>query len=310
MKTQTQKMRPIPTSVSMEEFLRTKTFLLKETEPWMQELKESVAGECAEILKGMYLTDDERLEVMYGNQRTEEWDEKRKNKVTGSMGGAAVGHSGYDNIRATVKKMLYPEKCTSAAMKRGTKLEPHIFAMAAVFFEKHYQTGNDDIWLEEVGLCIDKEYPWLGASTDGILHVNGKRTILEIKAPSSRKIDVIPEDYYDQMHIQMFCLKIKDGWFIVYTPEKLVCMYFQFNQKYWDQHLFPALQFFFMELFLWRLCLKNKGLLKHKDVDPKRPAKRAAPKKATETKESDDEEDSEDDFEQFFEKPETKRKRK
>lgn len=57
--------------------------------------------------------------------------------------------------------------------------------------------------VEESGLLIHPEIPWLGASPDGYLPISGK--LIEIKCPFSRDIDesYIPKYYWIQMQIQM-----------------------------------------------------------------------------------------------------------
>jgi hypothetical protein len=67
--------------------------------------------------------------------------------------------------------------------------------------QKYEKLGYQKVWMEETGLLISKEYPWLGVSSDGLLHLekDGIEEIvtIEIKGPPKGKFyPGIPRYYF------------------------------------------------------------------------------------------------------------------
>jgi len=92
---------------------------------------------------------------------------------------------------------------------------------------------------------------------------------LEIKCPSKKPYDEIPWIYYDQIQFGMFNLGLKWCDFYAWTPHagtKLGKQYaltwlkmhdlrknperFAFNERYWNEELYPKLENFYMNKFL------------------------------------------------------------
>ena len=64
-----------------------------------------------------------------------------------------------------------------------------------------YRLLNNNVKIYDFGLCVHAEYPWLGASPDGITEDG---VMLEIKCPFKRKVsDTVPLYYYSQVQLQM-----------------------------------------------------------------------------------------------------------
>lgn len=224
--------------------------------------------EKAEFLESLVVTDEERREIMYAPQRTDEWKGHREKRLTASNFGAAAGHNKHCPIAKLLKQMLWPEPFTNEAIERGIKMEPHIFQQAEIYFSDYYRrNGYESIWLEEVGLYISKTHAWLAASSDGLLHLDDKTLTIEIKAPKKLPKNIHPY-YFDQIQGTMACLGIKEAWFIVYGVDKTEYRRFPFNEQYWKEQLFPALQYYYMNLFLPRYLLKKKGLLPYGEINP------------------------------------------
>lgn len=107
---------------------------------------------------------------------------------------------------------------------------------------KRYYEARNEVVIEERGLMLHPDYPWLGASTDGFL--SDPPSAVEIKCPLfkgsielDRLIDVVrgkgskqwflvldnenirlnrTHDYHYQCQIQMACLEVSRCIFIVY----------------------------------------------------------------------------------------------
>lgn len=84
--------------------------------------------------------------------------------------------------------------------------------------------------VQEVGLIVQPDFPFLGASPDGIVLDNGDVIVLEIKCPKSCEDSVIRTSYvgadgtlnrnhlyFTQVQLQLFCTNAKVCHFFVYS---------------------------------------------------------------------------------------------
>lgn len=221
--------------------------------------------------------DHERRKFIYCmEQGTAEWKKSRKYRLTASIFGSAAGHNKNQSVAATLKNLLWPTSFSTPATRKGNKMEQHVFDKILVFVEEHYRKllpedqreTNEAVWMENVGLYVKDEHSWLAASLDGILHVGGKQIGIEIKVPSTNTMDIIPTAYYDQTQGQMACKGLDEVWFVVDLCDRLNIRRFVFNQFYWDTHLYPALEYFYMDLYLPRLYLKKLGYITKGQIEP------------------------------------------
>ena len=142
-------------------------------------------------------------------QLSEEWFTARLGKVTASRvkdvmaktkSGPAATRTNYMMEllcqRLTGKR---EESFTSAAMQRGTDLEP----IARMTYELN--TGNE---VTEAEFIVHPEYSAMGASPDGFVGDDG---LIEVKCPNTAKhlaciqSDSYDKQYYPQMQFQMAC---------------------------------------------------------------------------------------------------------
>ena len=143
-----------------------------------------------------------RLPLM--KQRSEEWFEARKSRLTASDLYDAV-KGGNVSIKLAKKKANIIVDTINynaiPALKWGTMFEP----MAT----RCYSQKMNNIDIHDFGLICDKENKHFGASPDGI---NELGIMLEIKCPYSRKIvdGVIPEKYKMQIQGQLAVCKLKE----------------------------------------------------------------------------------------------------
>jgi putative phage-type endonuclease len=142
------------------------------------------------------------LELPLIKQRTTEWYEARKTRLTASDLDEAIKPS---NNRLAMKKAGIIEDTTNyntlAPLKWGTMFE----AMAI----RSYSQERDDITVHEFGLI---KHPFLenfGASPDGI---NDLGIMIEIKCPYSRSIidNSIPNKYYKQIQGQLAVCELEE----------------------------------------------------------------------------------------------------
>ena len=143
-------------------------------------------------------------------QRTQEWFDARKGRVTASIAGALLGMSPHmskaDAMRVLVRSMhdLPSEFQGNVATEYGTFHEEGALA------EYKMETGNK---VEAKGFLPFQD--WLGASPDGLVNVYG---MVEIKCPFGKRKENPPQfksihelpHYYAQMQIQMLCSNDRD----------------------------------------------------------------------------------------------------
>ena len=137
-------------------------------------------------------------------QRSKEWHELRKNRLTASDLADAIAN----NNKAIIKKKagLYHDNSNICyknlkPLVWGTMFEP----MAT----RCYSQKNNDIIVNEFGLIPDKKLKHFGASPDGITELG---IMIEIKCPISRKIidGEIPEKYYMQIQGQLAVCNLEE----------------------------------------------------------------------------------------------------
>lgn len=139
--------------------------------------------------------------IPFVEQRSEEWYNIRKNLITASDFGDALGIEKFG--KKGDPKKFYQKKCGYD--------EPPPFDTASVFlkwgvmFEDvacNIYKSRTGIHIHDFGILKNPRHPFLGASPDGI---NDMGVMLEIKCPYKRKItdDSILKQYYYQIQGQL-----------------------------------------------------------------------------------------------------------
>lgn len=152
----------------------------------------------------------ELIAATYAEQRSQEWLELRENMITASDVASALGENHYESPDAFVKKKVLRTKWAgNAATAHGTLLEP----IARDLYDA--RTGRTS---HEVGLVQHREYPWLGASPDGITEDG---ILVEIKCPLTRKIEAkVPKHYWPQVQLQLEITDLEECDFVQFRPAK------------------------------------------------------------------------------------------
>lgn len=192
-------------------------------------------------------------------QRSPEWFEQRKRKITGSNIGAILGCDPFrkpkDVMRAMVRSSLGAESefTGNIATEYGTKFES--FAIADLEME----TGLNVV---ETGFHVSTEYEWLGASPDGLINDDA---VLEVKCPFGKRDsdqfkDIIEQPhYYAQMQIEMLCTGRKKCHFYQWSQVGSKLDFIELSQIWLDENL-PKLKDFY-DQFLLELKSPDKHLL-------------------------------------------------
>lgn len=181
-------------------------------------------------------------------QRTPEWFEARKGRITGSAIGAILGLSPFATPADVMRRMVRDyhgeesEFKGNIATEHGTKNEPNALADFAM------QHGDYD----ECGFFVHPDFEWLGASPDGLVGDDG---MVEIKCPYGLRHATAEGEfkpiskqmhYYAQMQYQMFCTGRKWCKFYQWSPYADKCELVNFDPSFIEDTL-PQLKAFYDE---------------------------------------------------------------
>ena len=182
-------------------------------------------------------------------QRSQEWFDARKGRVTGSMVGAALGLDPNTSRDEAMRRMvrayqgLPSEFVGNIATSWGTNHEEE----AREAFE--YDQGINVI---PASFVVHPEYEWLGASPDGYVR---DYALLEIKCPFGLRDKAKPvpfksikeqPHYYAQIQIQLFCTDRISCYFWQWTPNDQRLEIVDVDHAWIDENL-PKLEAFYSE---------------------------------------------------------------
>jgi len=198
-------------------------------------------------------------------QRTPEWYEARKHRVTGSNVGAILGLSPFMKPKDVMRKMVRdyqnaPSEFTgNAATDYGTFHE----RIAKMDYELEYNQT-----ITEVGFYTYED--WLGASPDGFLD---NETLIEIKCPYGQRDKNPPvfkhlyeqPHYYSQMQIQMFVTNTIACKFYQWSPHGQSLWHVSL-MPFWIEENLPKLKTFYDEYLIERELPNAQKYLDDKHV--------------------------------------------
>jgi putative phage-type endonuclease len=200
----------------------------------------------------------------YAEQRSQEWLDLRENMITASDVASALGENRYESPDSFVKKKVLRTKWAgNAATAHGTLLEPFV---RDLYDQKFNRKSH------EIGLVQHREYPWLGASPDGVTEDG---ILVEIKCPLTRKIEPkVPAHYLPQVQLQLEITDLDECDFVQYRPgdansvppkaEEFVVVRVHRDRE-WFARVLPALE------VVWQRVLKGRteGLCEILDESPR-----------------------------------------
>ncbi len=210
------------------------------------------------------------------NQGDTDWLLVRLGRPSGSNCGALIGHNNFDysdNPDDTAKEIAGLKKKEideqqREAMDHGKRMES---------FGRDWYSNTRRVKVGEIGFVVPKWDLDIGVSIDG--DVIGTDGIIEIKAPKNmyrlletymfyqkrgvanpNNFSHIPIAHYDQMHLGMAVLKKKWCDYIVYctSENKVFTQRIPFNEKYWNEVMYPALKFAIQQKI--KPLLRNVGI--------------------------------------------------
>ncbi len=173
-------------------------------------------------------------------QKSPEWFEARKNRLTASVVGAVLDEAPY-MTRDEVMRMMVREYHDAPKEWHGNVATEYGNANEdGARWQYELETGN-----EVKPAFFDTYEDWLGASADGYIEHDG---LIEIKCPYSKKIKSIKDQphYYSQIQVQLLCTGREWCHFYTFTPEKSNLETVEWDQEWHDKNM-PVLRQFYAE---------------------------------------------------------------
>lgn len=151
-------------------------------------------------------------------QRSPEWFEARKKRVTGSMVGAILGLNPYMTPEDAMRSMVREAHGAEREFSGNVATEYGTFHEAGAVQDFQMATGMK---VEPAGFVTHGD--WLGASPDGYVGAHG---LIEVKCPYGQRDKEAPVfksakeqmHYWAQMQIQMFVTGRDHCWFWQWAP--------------------------------------------------------------------------------------------
>lgn len=208
-------------------------------------------------------------------QRSQEWFNQRRNKLTSSDAGTALGLNPYQKpVELLFKKCGAGKPFTgNEATLYGQKYEDEAIEKYCMAMGKRNHEFGLIAWDEVNREPTEPVIPWMAGSTDGIAEdVLGLEdlVVLEVKCPFRRKIKYgeCPEYYYPQVQLNMAILNIDKADFIEYRPAlygkpmELNIVRIHRDRDWFDKN-YPIMDGLWDEIMLWR----NRGIHQHPEYE-------------------------------------------
>lgn len=179
-------------------------------------------------------------------QRTQEWFEARKNRLTASNVGAVLGLDPFRNREDVMRSMVREYHGAPSEFTGNVATEWGVYNEAGAIAEFEMETG---IKVDKCGFYPYED--WLGASPDGLI---GEDAIIENKCPFGKRKDENPEfkslvdqiHYYAQVQVQLLCTNRMTAYFNQWTPYETKTEAVGVDQDWRDTYM-PILRQFYAE---------------------------------------------------------------
>eukprot|EP00466_Bigelowiella_natans_P016007 jgi/Bigna1/85580/estExt_fgenesh1_pg.C_40415 len=201
------------------------------------------------------------------------WIDARRYRITASDFSSAAGFDGRSKSVVWSKVWRW-NKFSSGGIGQewGVRMEPR----ARMEYEERIKNISQDsnTWVEEVGIVVNPDFPWISCSPDGIIHTTNNGTgLLEIKCPLRRMPSAgsMPRRHWDQIQGSMGILGLDWCDYVIWMPKEIRITRYEFDRGYWNEKLLPNLKRFYLNDLLPALVLKENELLIENSLTPKHP---------------------------------------
>ena len=207
-------------------------------------------------------------------QGTTRWHELRACRVTASNFGSVHRTNTYCSPADLLRNILWPSSMDSVAMRYGSLNEKGALFRFSEWLTEHADRPDLPIFIDEPGIWLSAQYPFLAGSPDGVLYEtvdarpieNGggmyyrcRRSLVEIKTPwklrnrvagaefyppchqRNGRQNCIPCAYYDQIQGNAPLMGLGFVYFIVLSPSGFHVIVEPYDPVYVTQSLLPNL---------------------------------------------------------------------
>jgi hypothetical protein len=182
------------------------------------------------------------------------WHYERRWRITASNFGSVISCTSRRNKAKLCEVLFKSSFAGNKATNHGLKYEK----VAIQMLEKHL-----GMKVTSCGLFINSNYPFLGASPDGLI---GADAIVEVKCPfAAREMNIIPgkmfpflmnnndgeivvnprHKYFAQILGQLAISQRLRCYFVVYTFKQVSVTEVAFDEQVWNISMLPKLQYFY-----------------------------------------------------------------
>lgn len=226
-------------------------------------------------------------------QGSPEWLKLRFGRITASNFGSITGTNRYASPNDYLRSLLWNTRMDGKAMRWGS-INEHV---ASKLFQQFLarEVGDDQVLVEDRGIWIPSDLPYVGGSPDGIVYqvesvveansdyevLQCSRCLLEIKTPwkvrdrkpgepfyphievpqGSGRWGACPEYYMDQVNGNCGLMGLKAAYFVVLTRAGFQVTYIPFAEDYWGSLLRPKLERFYTDSVRPSQALRQSGKL-------------------------------------------------
>lgn len=188
----------------------------------------------------------------YGNlpeQRTPEWYEQRKNKITASNVAKIVGEDKhysakrYFEERAGLRKVEPMSDFVKQMLEHGVVNENRALAQ----YQRDPRYGAEQKCIFDFGLCGHPSIPWLAGSPDGITEDG---ILLEVKCPARRRIipGEVPAHYMSQVQVLLEIFDLEEAHFIQWKPNEFDVTVVRRDRDWFERKALPMMTEFWENL--------------------------------------------------------------
>jgi len=232
---------------------------------------------ASEVLFNIRVSPEQARAIAHIPQGSQAWLNARKNRITASNFGAAVHMNKYKSPRGLLKDLLWNTFKGNTATRWGSEHEDVARDAYVAHIRREIEAGRSEytsIRVEETGLHVNPELPWLGSSPDGIVHVtlrdgSTRRFLLEIKCPFGKKFydPPVPSYYNCQIQGVMATMGLPHCDFVVWIPGNMQITRVNFDADFWQHQLYPGLFGFYHNSYLPLIVAKHNGDLDEGEVE-------------------------------------------
>ena len=220
-----------------------------------------------QFVKKLWLTSEEIMKIQTFSQRSPEWFEARKGRISGSVVSNITGENPFTRPDGLLREKLWGNFRGNEATRYGTWHEP----VAEYVHTIACQQRDPLATIAFPGLIVSAEYPWLSYSADGIVTSgSGDSFLAEYKCPfkqtfysGKKRGDAnIPVYYRSQVQFGMMLLNLPNCEFVVWTPRATRIERYAHDAAY-CKWMVKKVNDFYFQRYLPSLVAQEMGWLPH-----------------------------------------------